>query len=567
MKKYLIIIVLLMTPLVSYAVPVSWNFDGSLLRPLLDAWNVYAPANFRFDGEIQPDGSTCSNGEILKKTDANNWDCAADATGGGSGGGSWSTTTSLVSGQLLNYPNNTTDIVMIGHDSATSSAEFYYDPNEKFFFVSSASSTIAGPVVVVGNFSPLSNIVFAGDTIDELVGTGLQLTSGDLQTTLGLDIGVAELASVDFGDWTCNGSTCMIDADSIALTTDTTGNYVNSITANQGILLTGTEGASVGLIACTDGQILKNVSGTSWACGADATGAGGSGNVATSTNETAGRLSYWTSTSATPATLGEVATTTLTATSPVALSQPISVIGASASAVSITGDGITDTQLAFNTGQHLTTTSNVIFANATTTNATTTQLAISGVTSSILKTNANGTVGGISATGTEQMVNGFFLPDATCTATACSWPQPSAINFVNDLSNSLIFVASSTSAKTGFHGKFHVPEGFNGSVASVQLLWTCPSTTGDKVWDLDYRAIGGDDTESLDQATWQESLTITDACPSAAFERNLITFNLTASNLAADDTVEFYIAIDGADAADTGDSDAEIHDLVFKYSR
>jgi len=34
-----------------------------------------------FNGEIQPDGSTCSNGEILKKTAANDWDCSADAGG------------------------------------------------------------------------------------------------------------------------------------------------------------------------------------------------------------------------------------------------------------------------------------------------------------------------------------------------------------------------------------------------------------------------------------------------------------------------------------------------------
>lgn len=67
------------------------------------------------------------------------------------------------------------------------------------------------------------------------------------------------------------------------------------------------------------------------------TGSGGSGtgNVATSTNETAGRLAYWTSNSGTPATLGEIATTTLTATTPLALSQPISVLGSSASVLSV----------------------------------------------------------------------------------------------------------------------------------------------------------------------------------------------------------------------------------------
>lgn len=70
--------------------------------------------------------------------------------------------------------------------------------------------------------------------------------------------------------------------------------------------------------------------------GNDASGAGGSGNVSTSTGETAGNLAYWTSTNATPATLGKVGTTTLTATAPLSLSQAISVIGSSASALTCT---------------------------------------------------------------------------------------------------------------------------------------------------------------------------------------------------------------------------------------
>lgn len=68
-------------------------------------------------------------------------------------------------------------------------------------------------------------------------------------------------------------------------------------------------------------------------------GGGGTGNVATSTTETAGFLSYWTSTGATPATLGKAATTSLTASLPLSLSNPISVIGASASALTINTSG------------------------------------------------------------------------------------------------------------------------------------------------------------------------------------------------------------------------------------
>ncbi len=66
-----------------------------------------------------------------------------------------------------------------------------------------------------------------------------------------------------------------------------------------------------------------------------ATGGGGSGTVSTSTNETAGNIPYWTSTSGTPARLGSLATSTLTISGPFLL-PTIRVIGASG-AVTYTG--------------------------------------------------------------------------------------------------------------------------------------------------------------------------------------------------------------------------------------
>lgn len=79
---------------------------------------------------------------------------------------------------------------------------------------------------------------------------------------------------------------------------------------------------------------------------------GGSGGISTSTNGVAGQLAWWTGT----ASLGTVATTSLTASSPLSLSQPISVIGGSASALSIdtsgawTGNAGTASALAANGG-------------------------------------------------------------------------------------------------------------------------------------------------------------------------------------------------------------------------
>src|SRR3990167_8585253 len=49
----------------------------------LEVLGTYASVsgNLSFSGEIMPDGSTCSNDQILKRTGDNDWDCAADALG------------------------------------------------------------------------------------------------------------------------------------------------------------------------------------------------------------------------------------------------------------------------------------------------------------------------------------------------------------------------------------------------------------------------------------------------------------------------------------------------------
>ena len=82
-----------------------------------------------------------------------------------------------------------------------------------------------------------------------------------------------------------SGATWTVNTNSVALPADTTGDYVAGVTANQGLLKTGTEAATLGLIACTTGQILKNTAGTSWACAADATGAGGADATAIHTDQ------------------------------------------------------------------------------------------------------------------------------------------------------------------------------------------------------------------------------------------------------------------------------------------
>lgn len=91
--------------------------------------------------------------------------------------------------------------------------------------------------------------------------------------------------SGDFGAATDLDADGSVSADSVDLGTDTTGNYVSSATASQGLTLTGTEGASLGLQDCAATEVLKrNAGDTAWECAADATGSGIGGSTGATDN-------------------------------------------------------------------------------------------------------------------------------------------------------------------------------------------------------------------------------------------------------------------------------------------
>lgn len=91
----------------------------------------------------------------------------------------------------------------------------------------------------------------------------------------------------------------------------------------------------------TANALCQQLTGSADLCdGSDATGSGGAGTVSTSSAPTIGNLAFWTSTGAWPETLGTVATTSLTAASPLALSNAISVIGGSASEITLDTSGL-----------------------------------------------------------------------------------------------------------------------------------------------------------------------------------------------------------------------------------
>lgn len=145
------------------------------------------------------------------------------------------------------------------------------------------------------------------------------------------------------------------------------------------------------------------------------------------------------------------------------------------------------------------------------------------------------------------------------------YPEVYDVAATNDVWKGLLFRFKDTSTKIGLHGRFTVPNNYVGSGAFV-IHWSATATTGDVVWDVDYRTVGGDDTTSLDQATAEEALTVTDTAPGAVNRRLTPSVNATAANFAAGETVEFIVSRDGAAGGDTMAADALLFDVLFQYA-
>lgn len=144
--------------------------------------------------------------------------------------------------------------------------------------------------------------------------------------------------------------------------------------------------------------------------------------------------------------------------------------------------------------------------------------------------------------------------------------EPYSIKATNDNFAHLVLTFNDTSTDVGCYGVFDVPQNYVDS-ANIVIHWTSTATSGNVRWQFNYRAIGGDDTESLDQASFQESIEGNDAAPSAVNERMTTTLSLTDGNFSAGDTVEFYIVREGSDTGnDTISAAVTLHSILFEYA-
>lgn len=156
-------------------------------------------------------------------------------------------------------------------------------------------------------------------------------------------------------------------------------------------------------------------------------------------------------------------------------------------------------------------------------------------------------------------------PDTTGRA----WFETYTVKATNDIFKHLVLVLDNPGASQnhGVYGAFIVPNNFIGSPV-VRIHWTSTATSGTCLFAFDYRAIGGDDAESLDQATFQEQIDISDVAPTATDRLLSVTGALTAGNFAIGDLVEFFFYRDGTTGAptDTLAAAVTVHGLYFEYS-
>jgi hypothetical protein len=101
--------------------------------------------------------------------------------------------------------------------------------------------------------------------------------------------------------------------------------------------------------------------------------------------------------------------------------------------------------------------------------------------------------------------------------------------------------------------------------AKIIFVWTSTATTNSAVWDFAYRPVTGDNANSLDQATAVETVSVTDAAPGASLRQLEASATLTASNIAASDTIQFRLSLDRSSGSHTLAAIALLVTAEFEY--
>ena len=154
------------------------------------------------------------------------------------------------------------------------------------------------------------------------------------------------------------------------------------------------------------------------------------------------------------------------------------------------------------------------------------------------------------------------LPDSTGDV----FPESYSIKATNDRWPYNVFVFNDGAAPEFLFFAFPVPKNYV-SAPKMVVWWTSGTVAGNIVLDFKYRAIGGTDTESLDQ-TGESEAVLGGALsgPSAINERMESLITLTAANIAVDDIMQCELIRDPTDANDTKADAITVHGVLFEYA-
>ena len=231
----------------------------------LEVLGTYASVsgNFSFSGEIMPDGSTCSNNQILKRTGANDWDCAADASGTvASNSIDWDeivtamtldTNTSIASG-AFNLSFGGTNLATIGSASFTRGLKIGNASGDNLFRITNAgvvnagtwngtaitdafvadAITINGGTIGSNNISATSTWTTLGTLTIGDGGDAVDFATSTWDITAGVLTGLTISTNNVTGTWTTTGNLTIGDnGDDIIIDSDTWN--VSSLGAFTGV--------------------------------------------------------------------------------------------------------------------------------------------------------------------------------------------------------------------------------------------------------------------------------------------------------------------------------------------
>lgn len=226
-----------------------------------------------FYDEIRPDNALCSNGQILKKTGANDWDCAADDTTAGGGSGSVSTSTAITTTHFPYW------VTQNGGLAGTSTLQYNTSTNIFSIFSTASSTALQTPSGTITTFN------FTNASGTALTVSGALQSAGTLFIT-----GQATLVNVSSTNFTASGN---IQGSRIDITNASTSNLTISNVTSTLVLASSNGFLSVYAgSACGGSDQVVSISATGTvACSAQ--GAGGSGSVSTGTAITDLTFPFW----------------------------------------------------------------------------------------------------------------------------------------------------------------------------------------------------------------------------------------------------------------------------------